>query len=126
MSEKFSATVKSETAIPLPALEVFNGPAASAVTKNSETLAKGMQDTSTQFGEFVSSRIEANVELYTQCRECTDWAGLMDAQQKWLQNTSQAYSDQANSIISMTQSMFKQSENKPVIPGIKTTEKTQK
>jgi len=124
MTRKPSETVKPETSIPFPALEVFKGPITSTLAQNSESLATGMLNTPSQFGEFVSARIEANVELYNQCSECTDWADLMDVQQKWLKNTSQAYTDQTNTIISMAQSIFKQPEGKSAIPGIKTTEKT--
>lgn len=123
MTKKMSETVKSATSIPIPVLEVFNGPFASAVSQNSEALAKGMQVVPSELGEFVATRIKANVALYTQCSKCSDWSDLMDIQQKWLKDTSQAYTDQANTIISMTQSMFEQSNGTASIPDIATSEK---
>ncbi|WP_404421876.1 hypothetical protein [Thalassospira australica] len=110
MTQKTTEAAKTTTAIPEPILEVFNGPIASAVSKNSEALATGMQVVPAKFGEFVANRIKANVQLYNECSECTDWSDLRNAQQKWLKDTNDAYADQANTIISMTQSLFGQIE----------------
>ena len=124
MSKKTSETIKLANSIPFPVLELFNGPAASAVSQNSDVLAKGIQVIPSQLGEFVATRIKANAKLYSQCTDCTDWSELMDIQQKWLQDMSQAYNQQANAIMSMAQSLFEQTEKKTPAPDNRAPEKT--
>lgn len=110
MSKKTPKTVKLANSTTFPVPKVFNEPAAAAVSQNSDPLTKSAQVVPPQLGEFVATRIKAHAKLFNQCKECTDWSELMDIQQKWFQDTSQAYTQQANTIMSMTQSLFEQTK----------------
>lgn len=126
MTQKTGEAVKPATAIPAPVLEALNGPIASAVSHNSEALANGMEVVPAKIGEFVANRIKANVQFYNQCSDCQDWPDLMETQQKWLKETNEAYAQQFNTILSMTQSFFGQIEAAPNSPETRPSQKPAK
>lgn len=89
MSDKTRKDTTAAEAFGLP--DLMNGPFGEAMNQYGETCAKNFSALQKEIAGFAEDRLASNQALAEKMSKCRDWNDLVQLQQDWARETSEAY-----------------------------------
>jgi hypothetical protein len=93
----------------LDPIAAFNGAAAETFVRTCQAYTNGATTMNAQMMSFMNNRLNRDIEFTQAMSKCENWAGVVDAQQKWAQQATEEYFTEANRLVQLAAKLTEES-----------------